>query len=450
MGLGKSAQAITACDDVLAERVLVVCPAVARINWEREFRKFSPVRRDFEVVLEGLPKAQGAMVISYDLAIRAHAKGVFQGKRFDALILDEQHFLKNPLAKRSKAIFGKHGLVHQAKYVWCLTGTPMPNGDPRELWILLYTAGRTKLSYFDFGVRYCQWAVGAGPTSPMPQCVGVNREHRDELRALLKPIMLRRRKEDVLTQLPPITFGDIIVERAPVDLRQNASFYKYAVDPSGEENLMKELATMQRRLETETTAIGGLDSSRSLHIFKLLEVMAPSVSTLRRYVGLQKVPAVAEMVKHELELGAYDKVVIFAIHRDVIEGLRALLAPYGAVTLYGNTAPELRQRNIDRFQRKDLKYRVFIGNIQAAGTSVTLTRASNIVIAESSWTPAENAQAIMRVHRIGQLHNVLCRFVGLADSIDEKISYVIKRKTRDIIAIVDGDARYQNERVDFS
>ena len=120
----------------------------------------------------------------------------------------------------------------------------------------------------------------------------------------------------------------------------------------------------------------------------------------------------------------------------MIKWLQHLLRPYGVVTLFGETPAEKRQKHIDKFQRNP-KCRVFIGQIVAAGTGITLTAASEVMFVEASWNPAENAQAAMRAHRIGQTRPVRVRFMGLANSIDEKIQTVLRAKAKAIAEILD-------------
>ena len=178
-------------------------------------------------------------------------------------------------------------------------------------------------------------------------------------------------------------------------------------------------------------------------IYDLLRALGPMqdrVQKSRRFVGLQKTPAICELVKSELESGAYDKIVLFAWHRDVIVDMQERLKDFKAVTLFGGTDPERRDKNIKKFQT-DRKCRVFIGQIRAAGIAITLTQAHQVGFVESSWVPGDNAQAAMRVHRIGQTHPVTCRFFGLAGSTDEKVQQVIKRKTRDFTRLFDEDRK---------
>jgi SWI/SNF-related matrix-associated actin-dependent regulator 1 of chromatin subfamily A len=164
--------------------------------------------------------------------------------------------------------------------------------------------------------------------------------------------------------------------------------------------------------------------------------VADSISTLRRYMGLQKVEPIVEMVKAAFKAKAYEKLVIFAIHRDVIENLRVGLRELKPVVLYGGTDPEKRQRNIDRFQNNPA-CKVFIGNIQAAGTAITLTAAHNVWFVEQDWVPGNNAQAVMRCHRIGQENPVTVRFISLDQSLDHAVMLILKRKVRDLTQIFD-------------
>jgi SWI/SNF-related matrix-associated actin-dependent regulator of chromatin subfamily A-like protein 1 len=431
MGLGKSAQAIRAADLIQAKRILVLCPAVARVNWAREFEKFSHTPRPLHVALDGgaIPP-HSSVITSYDLAFRLHERGVWEKTFFDALILDEAHFLKSLDAKRTKAVFGAKGLCHQANRTWALTGTPMPS-HPGELWTMLFTFGRTRLPYPAFVERYCNFVEGKGPLSGTRQITGANRSRIPELKELLAPIMLRRKKEDVLKELPPIMFTDVIVEPGPVDVLQ--CFPEWVLPDDRTKELEAKISEEKRIFVEAIDQVGGPGTAAGI---KLMEAMAQSIATLRRYTGIQKIASVASMVRSELENDAYHKVVIFAVHQNVIEGLRAKLNMFRAVTVYGKTEPAKRQYNVDKFQ-EDPKCRVFIGNIQAAGTSITLTAAHHVVFAEQSWVPGENAQAVMRVHRIGQTLPVSVRFCGLANSIDERVAEVLKRKTRDVLAIFD-------------
>jgi SWI/SNF-related matrix-associated actin-dependent regulator 1 of chromatin subfamily A len=114
----------------------------------------------------------------------------------------------------------------------------------------------------------------------------------------------------------------------------------------------------------------------------------------------------------------------------VIEKLWVGLQDFGCTALHGGTSSAARQETIDDFQN-NADCRVFIGQIQAAGVGITLTASSNSVFVESSWVPAENEQAAMRIHRIGQKNACLVRFATLAGSLDEQIQRACQRKLAD-------------------
>lgn len=431
MGLGKSAQAITASDRVGAKRVLVICPAVARINWGREFGKWSTIHRQQSICLSNKTSPVGDLVVcSYEYAT-SQLERLKQQPTFDALIVDEAHYLKSIDAKRSKAISGREGLVHHARRVWMLTGTPAPN-DASELWIICYIFGATKLRREAFIRSYCL----TEDTIHGLKVVGNRPEKLAELRTILKTFTLMRRKADVMKQLPKISFYDIAVEPGEVDFDLNQNFTPYIFPRDRRDELQTKLKEQEALITAvvKTTKMDGHTSSEKS--FLALQGLAKSVSTLRRWNGCQKINPVVDLLTAELESGALKKIVLFAVHQDVIQNLRIRLSKFGAVTLYGNTDPANRQHNIDRFQNRE-NCRVFVGQIQACGTAINLTAASEVMFVEQSWVPAENAQAAMRVHRIGQTQPVRVRVVSIADSIDERINQSLRRKTRQLAEIFD-------------
>ena len=144
-GLGKTAQVITALDKLNLQKILILCPAVARINWAREIKTWSTYSGDVSII-DGRNQHidfGGIVISSYDLADCA-PKG-----EWDLLVLDESHFLKSLETKRTRTVFASGGLAHHTKRIWALSGTPAPN-HAGELWVLLYTFGITPLKYEDF------------------------------------------------------------------------------------------------------------------------------------------------------------------------------------------------------------------------------------------------------------------------------------------------------------
>lgn len=435
MGLGKTAQAIIAADSVGAQKILIICPAVARINWKREFEMWSVYDQEFSICEKLSDSPTERIIVSYEYATMNVAELI---KDWDLIIVDEAHFIKEPGAIRTKAILGKNGLVRSTKRMWMLSGTPAPN-HAGELWPMLHTFGAYPLSFETFLKTFCNVRMVNYGTGLKPKIAGTKTESIPHLKTILNRVLLRRRKTDVLKELPPISYYDLVVEETPIDFDLCPSFFEWVFPEDRREELYAKLKDQENTILTllgSEAKYHGKGQGLTANGMTMLEGVAKSVSTLRRWNGLKKMPAYAKMVAQELEDGAYEKIVIFAIHRDVIENIRLALSKFGAVTLYGGTPPAQRQKNIDKFQNNP-KIRVFIGNIKAAGTAITLTRAHNIDLLEQEWVPGDNAQAIMRVHRRGQEMPVTVRVISLADSIDQPIAQAVKRKTRELTAIFD-------------
>lgn len=346
------------------------------------------------------------LLVSYDTAARRSSE--WRGFYFDVMVGDEIHYLKTKSAQRTKAIYGPKcdgvgGLVERAKHVFLLTGTPSPN-NVSEIWTHLravfpeaITAKSGKpMSYWQFVDRFCV-TVDNG--------FGIQikgGKNLADLKARLAPHVLRRKKEEVLTELPPIRFDTM-----PLEVRLDAL-------REAEANLPEGIAEALAR-----DGVGGL------------QAIAGHVATWRRMVGELKVRPLAERILEELE-GGLQKVVVFAHHRSVLDGLQAALdGKAHALRVSGDTPSGVRDALVQAFQNTPGKC-VFLGQIQAAGTGLTLTAASDLIFAEASWVPAENEQAAMRIHRIGQRNACLVRFATLPGSIDELIMKAVERKMKDI------------------
>ena len=163
--------------------------------------------------------------------------------------------------------------------------------------------------------------------------------------------------------------------------------------------------------------------------------------SLRRMLGLAKLRGATEYIVDMLDnLPPDRKVLVFAHHADVIAALARHLGEYSPAVLTGTTTPREREQAVDKFLT-DPKCRVFIGNIQAAGTAITLVgpkcKCSDVVFVESSWTPMDNAQAACRVHRIGQKDGVVARMLSAAGTVDDLINGLLVRKAREFTQLFD-------------
>ena len=430
MGLGKSAQVVIACDLVGAFNILVVCPAAVRVNWDREFSRFSPMDRPSKVLMNGQDRpSPGVNVVSYDLLTNEKLKAACKTQSWDVLVLDEAHYLKERSAKRTKAVYGHAkypGVMHSAKRCWRLSGTPAPN-NASELFTHLKSAGIEKRPFWDFVYDFC-----AGFDSDFGYKI-TGHKNTDKLKTLLAQFMLRRKKDDVLNDLPDITFQNITVERSKVPL--DPYFFENWF-PIGITKFLHGLENLDKSLKIGLAALRESSHMRDSDAISLLSSMATTTATLRRYIGMAKAPSVLDIIAEELEGNQYDKIVIFAVHKDVIEMARERLKKFKPVQIYGGTPGAKRQQMIDKFQTQK-HCRVFIGQIVAAGTGITLTAAKEVAFLEASWVPADNAQAAMRCHRVGQTRNVRVRFFTCAGSVDEDVMRVVAHKTREIAKIID-------------
>ena len=409
MGVGKSAQAVRALDLVGARRILIICPAAVREVWKNEFKKFARTNRrvlkgisidDLNLWLRG---RCDVLLLSYEMAAKWAPR--LQGDIIDAIVLDESHYAKSSTAQRTRALLGtncdgKQGLARWATHVWFLTGTPMPN-DPTDIWPFLRFAQATPLSLRLFTDRYFKSRTGTYSSSQTPRP-----EKIPELKQAIAVVSLRRTKEQAGLELPPIWITTQTVDGDTAEIRA----------------LLREYPDMEDAV-MEAVEKGGLSFLDAQHI-----------ATLRRLVGEAKAPAFAEMLLEELH-GGLEKVVVFGIHRRALDSLSRTFKARGIsyVRVDGSTPDVDRTNAVAKFQNGDAQ--LFLGNIRAAGTGLTLTAASNVVMLESDWTPAGNAQAIMRCHRIGQKETVHVRFISLANSIDDLVTEVVARKTAAISQI---------------
>lgn len=412
MRVGKTPAAIRACDLVAAENILVICPANARINWGREFQRFSPLDRPTQVVMPGeKPRTSGTVIVSYETSV-AHAD-ILKSVRWHVLIGDEIHRCKERTSQRTKALYGankrSHGIIDSSERMWRLSGTPCPK-DVSELWTHLHSAGLAPESYWDFTFHF----TTGFETTYGYQITGI--KNVDELKTRLSGFMLRRTLKEVMPDLPSISFETVTVPRSEACL---SSEFR---------DCFSQLTQIDRELQ-DALAVAGPEKQ-----IDILESTATSSATLRRYVLACKLPAIAEQLETDLDSGI-DKMVLFCVHKLGVEWMAERLKKYGVVVLYGDTPVKKRQPAIDRF-RHDKTCRIFIGNIQAAGEAIDLTPCSEIVYLESSWVPGENAQAAMRLRGVNQKWPVRARIFALFNSVDERVAEVLTRRTKEILKIL--------------
>jgi SWI/SNF-related matrix-associated actin-dependent regulator 1 of chromatin subfamily A len=236
------------------------------------------------------------------------------------------------------------------------------------------------------------------------------------LRAALRDVVLRRRKDDVLRELPPLVLQDIPLELSP--------------------EMRARFSSETRQLET------ALQGRSDAEVLRRLHSVAEPLARVRRELGELKTAAAILWLRERL--ASTDKILVFAWHREVIARLCRGLAEFHPVVVTGDTPGRLRAAVIDGFQNRP-EVRVFIGQILAAGTAITLTAANEVAIVEPSWVPGENHQAICRAHRLGQRDSVLATFLYLRGTLDQRILQVFRRKAAEISEL-SGDDNANHDR----
>lgn len=410
-GTGKTIQAIATFNRLnyaeRAFRMLIVCPAIMRLVWRDELKLWLR-NKDLTilVVTNGKDLAQtenfDITIVSYDLLPKKHARSLLKTQRYDLLIFDEAHYLKNRKAKRTKVALQEIWKI--CKYRICLTGTPFRQSIVDGFTLFNRIDPDSFPEFWEFAHAYCNVArTPFGHTF-----TGVKNAPR--LQKLIRErFFLRYKKEDVLPDLPPKTFQQITLP-----------WSEYAVIPrAGSE---KEALEMEAMLIKKALAKG-------------VDMAAPvNLSQHRKMQGVKTVPAVAEFVSQKLDQGI--PVVVFGWHRDVIAGLEAALkgGGYRVTVITGDTPNKLRHKYIQEFQ--DGKINCIILQYIAGGIGVTLHRSSTCVLAELDWVPATISQGVDRLHRIGQKKNVTIYYFNVEKSITEDILKTVVQRTKDYKAVL--------------
>lgn len=432
--LGKTVQSITAADSINAKNILVLCPSVARENWKREFQDWSIHDREISVLESKFSRCapNGVIICSYDLALGAFKQVLSQFNlvtiqpRFDLIILDEIHNLKNPDAKRTNAVFESGGIARNGKRVWGLSGTPAKN-YPNELWIILKMFGITKLSYAEFSDKFCVSVRHTWGT----RIIGVREEALHELDFLLSKIMTRRTQEQVAVQMPDVNYCHVVVEPSEVDFESFRSLIPYH---STKELFKAQLKKEEDSLETVFnmgSAVDDLEIDAKLQAFARI---SNSLSTLRRYTGLQKMEGVLAYQTQELFDNDYQKLVIFGVHRELLETVFRRHEKFGARLLYGGLTSAKKESAIKNFQQNP-KCRVLVCNIDSGKEAIDLSVADHIDFIEQSWVPSDNAQASLRCSKLGKRNPVFVRFFGIANSFDDRLTCALMRKSRWMLTV---------------
>ena len=407
MGLGKTTSAIIASLESKARKILIVCPASLKINWEREIRNYSDRK---VLIVEG--RKWGSTfdfyIINYDIIKNYHTTDksedsddykLLVNANFDLAIVDEAHYISNATANRTRLL---NDVLETIPKVWLLTGTPMTSRPINYFNLLKIVESPLALNWQSYVRRYCkgyQFNVG---NRKVWNTSGAS--NLDELRERTKNLVLRRMKTDIL-DLP-----EKIV--TPVFVELSSKMY----DEELEE--FTRISNDKKNDETITVTLNRL-------------------MKIRQLIAYEKIPYTCELIDKCLEQGK--KVIVFTNFTMSLDMLHEKYKKV-SVTLDGRMNKDRRQENVDKFQNDD-KIKVFIGNIKAAGVGITLTSAEIVIMNDLSFVPADHSQGEDRAYRYGQKNSVLVYYPVFENTV-EKIIYNILQKKKGIIDQVMGDGEY--------
>ena len=372
MRVGKTPQSILAADVVGAERVLVLCPAIATVQWQSEWAAWSPQRPPAVIVGREPPRTEGVVISSYKRAVEQHLDVLTALPPWDLVIVDEAHFAKNPIAARTKAIYGKGGIGWNAHRLWALSGTPAPN-HAGELWPMLRAFGTVKCSYTEFVRHYCyyDWTK--------MRVFGNKRQHLPELRKLLVPVVMRRTRAEVAPDMPPIGYSFLNV--APV-----------------------------RGVDLKSTDPALIEAEDRIAVAKA------------------KVPTLAAEIAECLAAQDYEQTVVFGFHLEPLAELKELLEAFGISVgvITGKTLDAERQR-VMQAQKMGL-LQVVLAQILAAGTAIDLSAAQHGYFLELDWVPGNNEQAASRLVNLQTQLPVTMDVVTWPGTYDDAVQRILMRK----------------------
>lgn len=434
-GLGKTAQSVLAASVAGAYPLLAVVPNVVKMNWAREVERWTPHRRATVIHGDGdsVDAFADVIVVNYDVLDRHMAWLSTMG--FRGMVVDEAHFIKNLQSQRSRNVLALADRIRRNTpggdpLLLALTGTPLINDvdDFRAIW------------------QFLGWIDGDRPS---PELLGRLEEtgltpadpgfYAEARRIVIDLGIVRRRKVDVAADLPEKRIADLPVE---LDDELGRSIR------AAERELGHRLASRFRALvESRKLRVGDLDELerdqfiRAVALSELEESKSAksseNVFTMVRRIGQAKAGLAADYAA-QLARSA-GKVVFFAKHIDVMDQAEAAFAAreLRTVSIRGDQNAIARQHAIDAFN-SDPDVSIAVCSLTAAGVGVNLQSASNVVLAELSWTAAEQTQAIDRVHRIGQDEPVTAWRIIAAHTIDARIAELIDQKQGLALRALDG------------
>lgn len=396
MGTGKTVMTTVALKILIQQtkvhHVLILCPPSVLYEWKRHLDDWAPeltsylIRSPQKEIRESLWETpMHVYVTTYDMLKRDIEMGILPKEKlthFDVVILDEAHHIKNMKSKRFRAI-----KQLQPKRRWALTGTPVQNKieDLASIFEFVYP---DYLTSFDL--------------------------HAEKIKERIKPYFLRRRKKEVMPELPPKIHEIIELE---LDEEQDVAYRQ-----------------TEAGIREELTALG--DKITKQHIFSKLNILKQICNFAPRKFSSPKTELLKERIEEIIANG--EKVIIFSQFIDQgIRKLEKILDPYGVAKIVGGQTDAIRRNEIEKFKkRKDVS--VLIASVRSGGEGLNLTEASYVVHFDHWWNSAVMWQAEDRVHRKGQTKGVNIYSFWMKDTIDDRIRQKLREKGILFEQIVDG------------
>jgi SNF2 family DNA or RNA helicase len=410
MGLGKSMQAIFACEEVNTRTVLIVCPNTMKYTWESEVHKWFPnaackvIDGPKEVRVRQIQHSHATYyIVNYEAFMLDQDAFAWH---VDTLIIDEAHRVKNRKAKSTVAV--KRIASRPVSRIYELTGTPIINRASELFSLLQILFPKKYTSYWAFVKKYC-YVFNNGWGWEVKDILDPNDPRVIELQNVLKDIMLRRTKEDVLPELPPK-----IIQQIPVVL---SAVHRELYDKMHKEMVVQ----LKDEKVSVTTIIALITRLRQMAIDPTL-MLDGDASPLEG----AKIEAL-----HELLMSSGDQhVVIFSQFAKVIHRLEHNLDDWG-ITHTGFTGRDTaydRKKALDHFEYG--KTKVFMTTIAAGGQGISLATASIAIFMDKAWAPAYNYQAQDRLHRMPRTSQVTVYELVAKYTVEERIEKLLLHKDR--------------------
>jgi hypothetical protein len=430
-GLGKTAQALLAAQVADAYPLLVVVPNVVKTNWAHEVGMWTPNRRPTVVHGDG-DRVDGfadIVIVNYELLDR-HV-GWLGDLGFRGMVVDEAHFIKNKSSQRSQHVLALSERIRARTarpLLMALTGTPLINDieDFRAIWQFLGWIDDTK------PLGALQTALeNTGLTPADPGFYAAARA------SVIDMGIVRRRKIDVVADIPARRVADL-----PVELDSAAGRSIRAAEAALASRLVGRYRSALAA-RAGAAVVDGIDDAlaRRVAAGELKDsnerTGGENVFTMVRRIGQAKAGLAAD---YAAQLARnVGKVVFFAKHVDVMDQAEQTFTQRGIryASIRGDQTRTARAKSIAAFT-DDPDVSIVVCSLMAAGVGLNLQVASNLVLAELSWTHAEQTQAIDRIHRIGQAEPVTAWRIIAAQTIDSTIAELIDAKAGLAARALDG------------